>query len=152
MTGAAGRSPTPPSATGREPTRADSWHQDHPALSSEKISTLSSFTWSIAEILRGDFKQSEYGKVILPFVVLRRLDCILEPTKDAVLAANAALPEGIDDDTRDHFLFHAAGAQLRIYNTSQITFTRIKTQQATQLHDNLIAYVTSFSANVRDIF
>jgi type I restriction enzyme M protein len=68
---------------------------------SEKISTLSSFTWSIAEILRGDFKQSEYGKVILPFVVLRRLDCILEPTKDAMLAANAGLPEGIDDAIRD---------------------------------------------------
>ena len=37
---------------------------------------LSSFAWSIAEILRGNFKQSDYGKVILPFVVLRRLDCI----------------------------------------------------------------------------
>ena len=74
-------------------------------MSSEKISTLGSFTWSIAEILRGDFKQSEYGKVILPFVVLRRLDCILEPTKDAVLAAKQALPERIDDATRDLFLF-----------------------------------------------
>jgi len=70
-------------------------------MPSEKITTLSSFTWSIADILRGDFKQSEYGKVILPFAVLRRLDCILEPTKDAVLAANDALPDGIDDDTRD---------------------------------------------------
>ncbi len=121
-------------------------------MPSEKITTLSSFTWSIAEILRGDFKQSEYGKVILPFVVLRRLDCILEPTKDAVLAANTALPDGIDDATRDLFLFQAAGGQLRVYNTSQLTFARIKTQQATQLHDNLIAYITSFSANVRDIF
>ncbi len=121
-------------------------------MSSEKITTLSSFTWSIAEILRGDFKQSEYGKVILPFVVLRRLDCILEPTKDAVLAANTGLPDGLDDATRDLFLFQAAGGQLRVYNTSQLTFARIKTQQATQLHDNLIAYVTSFSANVRDIF
>ena len=50
------------------------------------VQSLASFVWSIAEILRGDFKQSEYGKVILPFVVLRRLDCILEPTKDEVLA------------------------------------------------------------------
>ena len=54
-------------------------------MRTEKTSNLSAFAWSIAEILRGDFKQSEYGKVILPFVVLRRLDCILEETKSAVL-------------------------------------------------------------------
>ena len=47
---------------------------------------LSSFIWSVADLLRGDYKQSDYGKVILPFTVLRRLDCVLEPTKDAVLA------------------------------------------------------------------
>ncbi|KQZ92269.1 hypothetical protein ASD64_19410 [Mesorhizobium sp. Root157] len=48
--------------------------------------TLSAFIWSVADLLRGDFKQSEYGKVILPFTVLRRLDCVLEPTKAAVLS------------------------------------------------------------------
>ena len=47
---------------------------------------LSSFIWSVADLLRGDYKQSEYGKVILPFTVLRRLDCVLEDTKKAVLA------------------------------------------------------------------
>src|SRR5271156_4046991 len=47
---------------------------------------LSSFIWSVADLLRGDYKQSDYGKVILPFTVLRRLDCVLEPTKAAVLA------------------------------------------------------------------
>ena len=47
---------------------------------------LSSFIWSVADLLRGDYKQSDYGKVILPLTVLRRLDCILAPTKDAVLA------------------------------------------------------------------
>ncbi len=46
---------------------------------------LSSFIWSVAELLRGDYKQSEYGKVILPFTVLRRRDCVLESTKAAVL-------------------------------------------------------------------
>jgi len=46
---------------------------------------LSSFIWSVADLLRGDYKQSEYGKVILPFTVLRRLDCVLEATKKAVL-------------------------------------------------------------------
>lgn len=49
------------------------------------IKSLGSFVWSIAELLRGDFKQSEYGKFILPFVVLRRLDCILEASKQDVL-------------------------------------------------------------------
>src|SRR5205823_12219579 len=51
---------------------------------------LSSFIWSVADLLRGDYKQSEYGKVILPFTVLRRLDCVLEVTKPAVLAELAA--------------------------------------------------------------
>ena len=43
------------------------------------------FIWSVADLLRGDYKQSEYGKVILPLTVLRRLDSVLEPTKDRVL-------------------------------------------------------------------
>ena len=47
--------------------------------------TLSAFIWSVADLLRGDYKQSDYGKVILPFTVLRRLDCVLESTKPAVL-------------------------------------------------------------------
>lgn len=47
---------------------------------------LSALIWSVADLLRGDFKQSEYGRVILPFTVLRRLDCVLAPTKAAVLA------------------------------------------------------------------
>jgi type I restriction enzyme M protein len=50
---------------------------------------LSSFIWSVADLLRGDYKQSEYGKVILPFTVLRRLDCVLEATKAQVLAEKA---------------------------------------------------------------
>jgi type I restriction enzyme M protein len=51
---------------------------------------LSSFIWSVADLLRGDYKQSDYGKVILPFTVLRQLDCVLEPTKAAVLAEHDA--------------------------------------------------------------
>lgn len=51
---------------------------------------LSAFLWSVADLLRGDYKQSDYGKVILPFTVLRRLDCVLESTKDAVLKEHAA--------------------------------------------------------------
>ena len=56
---------------------------------------LSSFIWSVADLLRGDYKQSDYGKVILPFTVLRRLDCVLEPTKAKVLAGNAVRVFGL---------------------------------------------------------
>ena len=58
--------------------------------------SLSSFIWSVADLLRGDYKQSEYGKVILPFTVLRRMDCVLEATKAAVLAENTRTTEGRD--------------------------------------------------------
>jgi len=54
---------------------------------------LFAFIWSVADLLRGDYKQSDYGKVILPFTVLRRLDCVLSPTKAAVLEEKA-LREG----------------------------------------------------------
>jgi hypothetical protein len=53
--------------------------------------SLSSLIWSVAELLRGDYKQSDYGKVILPFTVLRRLDCVLEPIKKGVLAGLVGL-------------------------------------------------------------
>ncbi len=122
------------------------------AVDSGQIQTLGSFAWSIAEILRGDFKQSEYGKVILPFVVLRRLDCILEKSKTAVLKAAESLPKGVDEATRDMILFGAAGQDIKVYNLSRFTFASLKGQDARQLHDNLVDYITKFSGNVRDIF
>lgn len=117
-----------------------------------QVQNLGSFVWSIAEILRGDFKQSEYGKVILPFVVMRRLDCILESSKDAVLEAEKGLPEGVDDATREMILFGAVGGNVKVYNLSRFTFESLRGQDPGQLHQNLIDYITKFSANVRDIF
>jgi type I restriction enzyme M protein len=119
---------------------------------SSNTQSLASFVWSIAEILRGDFKQSEYGKVILPFVVMRRLDCILEESKGAVLKAAKALPKGVDEPTKDMILFGAAGSNLKVYNLSAFTFKSLKGQDAGQLHANVLDYVTKFSSNVRDIF
>ena len=116
-----------------------------------KVRSLANFAWGIADLLRGDFKQFEYGKIILPFLVLRRLDCILESTKDAVLATAAGLPEGIDEATRDMILFDAAGGP-KVYNTSSLTLGRIKGQNPAQLHANLLDYITGFSGGVRDIF
>ncbi|PBB34338.1 class I SAM-dependent DNA methyltransferase [Mesorhizobium sp. WSM3882] len=117
-----------------------------------QVQSLANFVWQIAEILRGDFKQSEYGKVILPFVVLRRLDCILEPTKKAVLDAHASLPEGIDEQTRDMILYGAVGGGVRVYNTSKLTFAVMRGQNPADLHSNLVAYITSFSPSVKDVF
>lgn len=112
---------------------------------------LSSFIWSIAEILRGHFKQSEYGKIILPFVVLRRLDGVLESSKDAVLEKNGTLPKGIDEAFRDRALFKAVEGDVKVYNLSKFTFDTLHGQDPRQLHDNLMGYITAFSPNVRDI-
>ena len=73
---------------------------------------LSSFIWSVADLLRGDYKQSEYGKVILPFTVLRRLDCVLEATKSAVLAEfDKRKKEGVNPEP---FLLKKSGPRLRV--------------------------------------
>ena len=119
---------------------------------STDIKSLGSFVWSIAELLRGDFKQSEYGKVILPFVVLRRLDCILEESKQNVLDMAASLPDDMDDEARDTLLSGAVGQDIRIYNLSRFTFASLKGQDAKDIHKNLLDYITKFSGNVRDIF
>ncbi|UWP96469.1 type I restriction-modification system subunit M [Aliiroseovarius crassostreae] len=119
---------------------------------STDIKSLGSFVWSIAELLRGDFKQSEYGKVILPFIVLRRLDCILDETKSAVLDMEASLPKDMDDEARDTLLAGVVGQNIKLYNLSRFTFATLKGQDAKDIHKNLIDYVTKFSPNVRDIF
>ena len=108
---------------------------------------LSSFIWSVADLLRGDYKQSEYGKVILPFTVLRRLDCVLEPTKAAVLAELAKREKaGLNPEP---FLLRKAG-QL-FYNTSPLDLKKLMGDQD-HIGENLRAYMQAFSPAVRDIF
>lgn len=63
----------------------------------EVVKNHAAFIWSVADLLRGDFKQSEYGRVILPLTVIRRLDCVLAPTKGAVLDRRAALLGRLDN-------------------------------------------------------
>ncbi len=121
-------------------------------MAGSDIKSLGSFVWSIAELLRGDFKQSEYGKVILPFVVLRRLDCILEPSKSAVLDTAKTLPEEMDDAARDAILYGCVGKGVKVYNTSRFTFASLRGQDAKDVHKNLLDYITKFSPNARDIF
>ncbi len=108
---------------------------------------LSSFIWSVADLLRGDYKQSDYGKVILPFTVLRRLDCVLEPTKAAVLAEKAAREKaGLNPEP---FLLRKSG-QL-FYNTSPLDLKKLMGDHD-HIGENLRAYVQAFSPAVRDIF
>ena len=76
--------------------------------------------WAIAELLRGDYKQSEYGKVILPFTLLRRLDCVLAPTKAATLAEYEKRKDsGID---LSFFLNTASGLSFYILQYIQVRF------------------------------
>jgi len=108
---------------------------------------LSSFLWSVADLLRGDYKQSEYGKVILPFTVLRRLDCVLEPTKAAVLTELAKREKAKLNP--EPFLLRTSG-QL-FYNTSPLDMKKLMGDQD-HIGENLRAYMQAFSPAVRDIF
>ncbi len=108
---------------------------------------LSSFIWSVADLLRGDYKQSEYGKVILPFTVLRRLDCVLDGTKDAVLKElEKRTAAGIAPEP---FLLKKSG-QL-FFNTSTLDMKKLMGDQD-HIKENLFAYIQAFSPAVRDIF
>jgi len=109
--------------------------------------SLAAFIWSVADLLRGDFKQSEYGRVILPFTVLRRLDCVLEPTKAAVLAERAAKEAmGLNPEP---FLLRAA--QQGFYNTDPLDLRKLMGDQD-NIRANLERYIQGFSPAVRDIF
>lgn len=108
---------------------------------------LSSFIWSVADLLRGDYKQSEYGKVILPFTVLRRLGCVLEPTQNKVLAEKTKREKaGLNPEP---FLLRESGHSF--YNTSPLDLKRLVGDQD-NIGENLRAYMSAFSPAVRDLF
>jgi type I restriction enzyme M protein len=108
---------------------------------------LSAFIWSVADLLRGDYKQSDYGKVILPFTVLRRLDCVLEPTKAAVLEEKALREgQGLDPEP---FLLRKAGHNF--CSTSTLDMKRLM-GDGDNIAENLRSYIQGFSPAVRDIF
>lgn len=106
---------------------------------------LADFIWNVADVLRGDFKQSEFGRIILPFTVLRRLECVLEPTRDAVRTQYQALhASGVDLDL---LLPGTAGATF--YNVSQFSLASLG---STSTRANLEDYIAKFSANARQVF
>lgn len=119
-------------------------------MSEQQVRNHAAFIWSVADLLRGDYKQSEYGKVILPLVVLRRLDCVLEPTKDAVLAAHAQHSQHLTEE--EHLArFLTRASEHAFYNTSKFTIPRLLAD-APNLAKNLDAYVRAFSPEARDTF
>lgn len=107
--------------------------------------SLATFIWKNAEDLWGDFRHTDFGKIILPFTLLRRLECVLEPTRDKVNAMHAKVKgKGIDVGL---VLRQTAG--LPFYNTSQYS---LSTLGATKTKSNLEAYISGFSDNARVIF
>jgi type I restriction enzyme M protein len=109
--------------------------------------SLSALIWSVADLLRGNFKQSEYGRVILPFTILRRLDCVLTPTKKDVLVefekqkkADVAYEEFVRRKSKQTF-----------FNISPLDMPKLMGDQD-HLRANLQSYIQGFSADVRDIF
>jgi len=105
------------------------------------------FIWSVANLLRGDYKQSEYQKVILPLTVLRRLDCVTEPTKDEVLQKYEELEEqGVENVAPA--LERVSGQN--VYNTSEYTFEKL-CEEPEQIDSNLRYYINSFDEDTQDI-
>jgi type I restriction enzyme M protein len=113
----------------------------------ESHSEIVSFLWGTANLIRDDFKRGRYEDVILPFTVLRRIDCVLEPTKDDVLAAYRKYRDELDN--MDSLLQKRAGQAF--YNTSRYTFDRLVQEGPGPLKDNLNTYIAGFSPNMREV-
>ncbi len=112
-----------------------------------ELKNHASLIWSVADLLRGDYKQSEYGKVILPLTVIRRLDCVLEPTKQAVLDKHRQLSGRIEN--LEPVLQAAAGGE-QFYNTSPLTFAKLL-DDPSAIADSLSLYIGGFSPAARDV-
>ena len=110
-------------------------------------SEIVSFLWGVADLIRDTFKRGKYQDVILPLTVLRRLDCVLAPTKAAVLKRQATLRErGLED--LDAQLRKASG--FAFYNTSRYDFDKLLSD-APHLAANLRNYIAGFSPNMREV-
>lgn len=115
-------------------------------MSNNNSSSNADFLWSIADLLRGDFKQSQYGRIILPFTLLRRLECVLEAGKDDVLAEYEKV-KAMPFEAQDKLLIYKA--KLSFYNTSKIDLNHLGETDAASHLEN---YIQSFSPNAREIF
>ena len=125
------------------PTSNGASFVSQPSEQPTKLNNRAAFIWSVADLLRGDYKPHEWGKVILPLTVIRRLDCALQPTKAKVLETHARFGD------RDPLLRAAAG-EVQFYNTSKLDLGRVVRDSA-NLAATLRSYIASFSPTARDI-
>ncbi|MGP2487275.1 type I restriction-modification system subunit M [Pantoea ananatis] len=117
-------------------------------MSDKNFSQTAAFIWSVADLLRGDFKQSQYGRVILPFTLLRRLECVLAKTKDAVVAKYDELKTSpLPEDAKEKFLLRTS--TFSFFNTSKMDLGKMGQND---IKANLESYVQAFSADAREIF
>jgi type I restriction enzyme M protein len=118
-------------------------------MSNNNFSQIAAFIWSVADLLRGDFKQSQYGRVILPFTLLRRLECVLAESKAAVVAEHERIqPLNLPEEAQEKFLLRATN-ELAFFNTSPMDLGKMG---QTDIKANLKTYVQSFSKDAREIF
>jgi len=108
------------------------------------ITEVANFIWSVADLLRGNFKQGEYGKVILPFTVLRRFDCVLAPSKDKILEMNKTLTVSNKTPVFKRLTGHD------YYNVSRFDFEKLL-DDSNSIETNLRDYINSFSEDVKEI-
>ena len=118
-------------------------------MSNNNFSQIAAFIWSVADLLRGDFRQSQYGRVILPFTLLRRLECVLAESKAAVVAEHERIqPLNLPEDAQEKFLLRVTN-ELAFFNTSPMDLGKMG---QTDIKANLKTYVQSFSKDAREIF
>ncbi len=110
-------------------------------------SEIAEFLWKIADLIKDDYEAKDYEDVVLPFTLLRRLDCVLEPTRDAVRKA-AVKYKATPEKTREELLMRASGQ--RFYNISEYSLAELLKRPA-DINANFSAYLAGFSANVKDI-
>ena len=116
---------------------------------SQHTNNQAAFIWSLADLLRGDFKQSQFGRIILPFTLLRRLECVLAPTKEAVLTQYDSLQTmNFSQEAQEKMLLRAAG-NLSFFNTSKMDLSKLGEKD---IAANLESYILAFSKDARDIF
>jgi type I restriction enzyme M protein len=118
-------------------------------LMTQNTNNLAAYIWTLADLLRGDFKQSQYGRIILPFTLLRRLEGVLEASKEAVLAEVAKVQAmNLPEEAQEKLLLRATGG-LSFFNISKMDLSKLG---EAGIAANLEAYIQGFSKDAREIF
>ena len=124
-------------------------------MAQTNLNQLASLIWSVADLLRGDFKRSQYGRIILPFTLLRRLECVLEGTQDSAITAHKKYhASSIDEAFKEKAILREINhgnqnSNFKFYNASPLQFSQLS---ANQIGEDLHSYIQGFSVDAREIF